>query len=66
MTVPPDAALAYARMNRERFVNELKDFIRIPSVSTDPDAKPDMRKAADWVAHQLVSIGMQNVKVYPT
>ena len=66
MTVSPDAALEYAQNHRERFLNELKEFVRIPSVSTDPAAKNDMQKAADWVAHQLLTLGMQNVRVYPT
>ena len=38
MTVTPDAALAYAQKNRKRFVDELKDFVSIPSVSTDTAA----------------------------
>ncbi len=61
-----DAALQYAQENHSRFLDELKDFVRIPSVSTDPGAKKEMQRAAEWVAEQLRSLGMENVKVYPT
>jgi acetylornithine deacetylase/succinyl-diaminopimelate desuccinylase-like protein len=60
------AALAYAQDNRDRFLDELKAFVRIPSVSTDPSAKPEMQRAAQWVADQLRSLGLQNVAIYST
>ncbi|MBI5302204.1 MAG: dipeptidase [Chloroflexi bacterium] len=59
-------ALAFARNNRERFLSELKEFLAIPSVSTLSAHKPDMLRAADWVAHQLNAIHFQNVAVLPT
>jgi acetylornithine deacetylase/succinyl-diaminopimelate desuccinylase-like protein len=61
-----DKALEYARQNRERFLNELKEILTIPSISTDPDHKPDMQTAAEWMAAQLRSIGMSNVQILPT
>jgi acetylornithine deacetylase/succinyl-diaminopimelate desuccinylase-like protein len=66
MSASRTAALAYARDNRERFLAELIDFVKIPSISTDPTAKADMQKAAEWVEKQLLDLGMQNVKIYPT
>ena len=66
MTVSRSAALQYAHNNRERFLEELEEFVRIPSISTDPAAKADMQKAAEWVSSQLMALGMQNVKIYPT
>jgi acetylornithine deacetylase/succinyl-diaminopimelate desuccinylase-like protein len=56
----------YAHDHRQRFLEELKDFVRIPSISTDPDRKPDMERAAGWVAGQLRSLGMQQVAILPT
>lgn len=61
-----DAALTYAALHRERFIEELKALVRIPSVSTDPVAKPHMQHAADWVVRHLQSLGMQNAKAYDT
>jgi acetylornithine deacetylase/succinyl-diaminopimelate desuccinylase-like protein len=60
------AALAFARENQTRFLSELIEFVSIPSVSTDPAAKPAMQHAAQWVAGQLKSLGMENVQVLPT
>ena len=59
-------AVAYARQNQQRFLNELKDLLRIPSVSTAPEHKSDVQKAADYVANELRRIGMENVEVIPT
>jgi len=59
-------AVAFARENQQRFVNELKDLLRIPSVSTLEEHKGDVQKAADFVASELRRIGMENVEVIPT
>jgi acetylornithine deacetylase/succinyl-diaminopimelate desuccinylase-like protein len=59
-------AVAFARNNQDRFLNELKDLLRIPSVSTAPEHKADVQKAADFVASELRRIGMENVEVIPT
>jgi len=59
-------AVAYARENQQRFLSELKDLLRIPSVSTLDEHKSDVRKAADFVASELRRIGMENVEVIPT
>src|SRR5450631_4380981 len=60
------SAVDFARANQQRFLNELKDLLRIPSVSTLDEHKPDIQKAADFVATELRRIGMQNVEVIPT
>ena len=66
MTDPRTAAIQYAHDNRQRFLDELKAFAKIPSISTDPAARPDMQRAAEWVADQLRSLKMDNVQIYPT
>jgi acetylornithine deacetylase/succinyl-diaminopimelate desuccinylase-like protein len=66
MTNQPSKALDYAQRNHDRFVEELEQFVRIPSISTDPEAKQDMQTAAQWVADQLRSLNMNEVKIYPT
>src|SRR6202163_3496740 len=60
------SAVDFARSNQQRFLNELKDLLRIPSVSTLEEHKPDIKKAADFVAGELRRIGMENVEVIPT
>jgi acetylornithine deacetylase/succinyl-diaminopimelate desuccinylase-like protein len=59
-------AVDFARNNQQRFLNELKDLLRIPSVSTLEEHKPDIKKAAEFVANELRRIGMENVEVIPT
>ncbi len=59
-------AVSYARGNQQRFLNELKDLLRIPSISTLDEHKSDVQSAADFVADDLRRIGMENVEVIPT
>src|SRR5579862_5099658 len=60
------AAVDYARQNQQRFLSELKDLLRIPSVSTLPDHKDDVRRAADFVAADMKRIGLEHVEVIQT
>jgi len=59
-------ALDYARQNQPRFLAELKDLLRIPSVSTLPQHKNDIERAADFLAAQMGSIGLEHVEVIKT
>jgi acetylornithine deacetylase/succinyl-diaminopimelate desuccinylase-like protein len=62
----PQTALDYAKQNRERFLNDLSELVAIPSISTDSESKPDLLRAATWVADHLKKLGMENVEVMPT
>src|SRR5438270_11243180 len=44
-------------------LEDLKDFLRIPSISTDPAHHPDILRAARFVAEQLRTAGMHNVEL---
>jgi len=59
-------AVSFARENGNRFVEELKSLLRIPSISTDPEHAEDVRKAAEFVAAELRRIGMQHVRLIET
>jgi acetylornithine deacetylase/succinyl-diaminopimelate desuccinylase-like protein len=59
-------AVAFARQNQQRFLSELKDLLRIPSISTLEEHKGDVQKAAQFVADELKRIGFDNVEVIPT
>jgi len=59
-------ALDYLEQHRDRFLAELEAFLRIPSVSTTPEHKEDIARAANWVADNLRAIGARNVAVHPT
>jgi acetylornithine deacetylase/succinyl-diaminopimelate desuccinylase-like protein len=60
------AAVSYARENQKRFLDELKDLLRIPSVSTAEEHKDDVRKAAEMVANDLKRIGFEHVETIAT
>ena len=58
--------LAFAGANRPRFVEELRAFIRFPSVSAQPNHAGDVKRCATWLARHLSEIGLQRVNVIPT
>jgi len=60
------AAVSYARDNQKRFLTELKELLRIPSISTLGEHRLDVRRAAEFVANELKRIGMQNVETIAT
>ena len=57
---------SYIEANKERFLEELFDLLRIPSVSADPAYKDDVVKTAEFVAESLRKAGADNVEVCPT
>ena len=59
-------AVSYASQNQQRFLGELKDLLRIPSVSTLPQHKDDVRRAAEFIAQEMRRIGLENVEIIPT
>ncbi len=56
----------YVRENEARFLDELKQLLRIPSISTLPEHNDDTRRAAEFVAEKLRGAGLENVEVIPT
>lgn len=55
-----DQALAYAREHRARFVSELADLVRIPSVSTSQDHAGEVLRAAHWLSDHLAGLGFRS------
>ncbi len=62
----PHAIDVFIENNRERLLEELKTFIRIPSVSTLEEHRRDIDRAAEFVASSLRSAGLEHVEVIPT
>jgi acetylornithine deacetylase/succinyl-diaminopimelate desuccinylase-like protein len=58
--------LPYIESRRDENLNELKEFLRIPSVSTKTENKPDIERAAQWLARQLKPAGMEKIEIVPT
>jgi acetylornithine deacetylase/succinyl-diaminopimelate desuccinylase-like protein len=59
-------AVRFAKDNGERFVGELLELLRIPSISTDPERVGDVRRAAEFCAAELTRIGMEKVRLIET
>jgi acetylornithine deacetylase/succinyl-diaminopimelate desuccinylase-like protein len=53
-------------MNRDRYVEELKEYLAIPSISALPQHAPDVRRAAEWTADAIRNAGLQNVRLIDT
>ena len=56
----------YIDENKQRFLDELFDFIRIPSVSAKPEHKKDMTWATEFVRDKLLEAGADKAEVYTT
>lgn len=61
-----DSIISFINSNNERYLSELRDFLSIPSVSTAPEHIHDVADCANWVQQQLLGIGLDNVRVFPT
>ncbi|MBZ5539012.1 MAG: dipeptidase [Acidobacteriia bacterium] len=56
----------YINAQRDAHLQELCEFLRIPSISAKSEHKPDIERAANWVADHLRSAGFPTVEVVPT
>jgi acetylornithine deacetylase/succinyl-diaminopimelate desuccinylase-like protein len=56
----------YIESKRDAHLNELFEFLRIPSVSTKSEHKADIARAARWVEDKLRGAGMQQTEIIPT
>src|SRR5579884_3611911 len=57
---------SYLEEHRSRFLSELVELLRIPSISALPEHAADVRRAAEWVASRLASAGIEGVEILPT
>ena len=56
----------YFEANKQRFLDELLDLLRIPSVSADPKFKEDVLRTAEYVKDKLIAAGAENVVLEQT
>lgn len=60
------SSLNYIDSNLDRFVEELKEFLRIPSISANPQYNDQTRQAAEFVASEARRVGLENVVIMET
>jgi acetylornithine deacetylase/succinyl-diaminopimelate desuccinylase-like protein len=58
--------LKYVKSHKSEYLEELKDYLRIPSISTLESHKKDIAKCSKFVASKLKDAGMKEVKIFPT
>jgi acetylornithine deacetylase/succinyl-diaminopimelate desuccinylase-like protein len=56
----------FINTHRDKYVDELKAYLAIPSISALPEHAADVKKAAGWSADEMRRIGMQNVRLIDT
>src|SRR5579859_5728248 len=58
--------VAFIDAQRARFVDELVEWARIPSISSDPGSAPEVRRNADHLAAHLRALAADRVEIWPT
>ncbi len=61
-----DKLSGYIEEHFDAAIDELKDFLRLPSISTNPENKNDVRECAEFVKTKLIEAGLENVKIFET
>ena len=56
----------YLNNNKERFLSELLELLRIPSVSADPKCVADVKRTAEAVKQRLIEAGADKVEISKT
>ena len=61
-----EKVLDFINVNRDHYVDELKQYLAIPSISALPQHKDDVRRCAEWTADEMRRIGLHNVRIEET
>ena len=61
-----DKALDYYQAHAEDLFSQFKEFLRIPSISTNPAHTEDVLDAADFLVNKIKRIGFENIRAFPT
>jgi acetylornithine deacetylase/succinyl-diaminopimelate desuccinylase-like protein len=61
-----DKVIDFINTHRDRYVDELKEYLAIPSISALPQHQADVRRCAEWTVEEMRRIGLQNVRLIET
>ena len=61
-----NSVVDFINVNRDRYIDELKEYLSIPSISALPDYATDVIRCAEWTAGELKRIGLDNVRLVET
>ena len=62
----PNNVIEFAQANQDRFIEELKDLVRIPSISSSKDHVVDVHRCAEFLKDMMLEIGLERVDIYET
>ena len=62
----PNDPISYAHKHQATFLAQLQEYLHIPSISTLPEHRPDIERAAHWIAAEMRRIGLDNVQILPS
>ncbi|GGT09788.1 peptidase [Streptomyces kurssanovii] len=63
---PDNAVRTYIQQHRAAFLDDLAEWLRIPSVSAQPEHDGDVRRSAEWLAAKLSGTGFPVAEIWPT
>jgi len=61
-----NAVIDFINTNRDKYVEQLKEYLAIPSISALPQHAADVKRCAEWTAEEMRRIGMENVRLVET
>ena len=61
-----ESVVNYLKSNLDNYLEEFKDYLRIPSISTLATHKDEMMRCAEFVSQKLKDAGMTRVEIFPT
>ena len=61
-----EKVIDFININRDRYLEELKGLLAIPSISALPEHRDDVVQCADWCAAEMRRVGLQNVRLMDT
>ena len=61
-----DKVVDFINVNRDRYIDEMKRYLAIPSISALPEHKGDVRKCAEWTRDEMSRIGLQKCRLEET
>jgi acetylornithine deacetylase/succinyl-diaminopimelate desuccinylase-like protein len=66
MATSAAAAVDLARRSKDRILTEMRQFLSIPSVSSNPSGSGDMKRATEWLEERFMALGLTSVQIIPT
>jgi len=61
-----DRVIDFINLNREKYLDELKALLAIPSISALPEHKADVQRCAEWCGAEMGRVGLENVRLIDT